>query len=236
MGTCYASHLGGCDRISGEHVVPANLFAGETKVTVRGLPFIKVGTVGISSLKANVLCRNHNSLLSELDDEVGKLGKAIQNIKSKKGDVEIQLDGRRLERFLLKNAVGAIAGGWRGAKIYPGRDVIDGLFGLIPLPDNVALYGLSNVARLEFNPGGFAATWIQSPSETEEFGLLISVHDFPLLLSICLSNPQDALRNTSAYDKLDLRMVVCEKRPDQLTLTVTGLGGDTWKLTALLAW
>lgn len=71
MRTCWARVLGGCGGgFSGEHIVSKGLFRGN-KVHVAGTPWTTGApkAIGINSLTANMLCRNHNSALSPVDEE-----------------------------------------------------------------------------------------------------------------------------------------------------------------------
>src|SRR4051794_31716079 len=66
---CWAACLGNCaDKPSREHIVSRGLFIGDT-VRVEGFHWCKTGPreVGLASLTAKILCKKHNSDLSEVD-------------------------------------------------------------------------------------------------------------------------------------------------------------------------
>lgn len=103
--------------MSGEHVVSRNLF--EKAVTVRGLHWCEkeFKTVGVASLTANCLCRNHNSALSDTDQETQRLRNAIRWMLDKRflpgdgpGRVE-QVNGFRFARWMAKTACDVLASG-----------------------------------------------------------------------------------------------------------------------------
>jgi len=71
MRRCWAAVLGNCGGgISGEHLVSKRLFRRKT-VVVQGLPWNEKNpqSIGLNALTANILCRDHNSALSIVDDE-----------------------------------------------------------------------------------------------------------------------------------------------------------------------
>ena len=92
MKKCWAVSLGDCsDKISGEHILTAGMFPGDT-VHVRGLSWCpdKPKEIGLASLVKNVLCTAHNSRLSPVDEagihtfdtirEFIRLGQARSNV------------------------------------------------------------------------------------------------------------------------------------------------------------
>jgi hypothetical protein len=123
MKTCWANVLGECKgRISGEHIVTKNLWSGDS-LSVKGLPWCREGYkfIGKASFTANILCRQHNSDLSPVDD-AGTLAFAVfrsaNNIHTTRtemrqrllfagrfDDVEYRINGPLLERWLLKTLI-----------------------------------------------------------------------------------------------------------------------------------
>ena len=68
--SCWASSLGDCGGgISREHIISASQFDEET-ITLQCLPWCKEPkTIGLASLVAKNLCRDHNTALSPVDEE-----------------------------------------------------------------------------------------------------------------------------------------------------------------------
>ncbi len=79
---CWASVVGGCrGPLTGEHLVSECVLA-ET-VRVRGFEWCREEVeVGRASVTCNCLCDRHNNLLSDVDDEAGRLMKAIGPVEA----------------------------------------------------------------------------------------------------------------------------------------------------------
>jgi hypothetical protein len=107
---CYMKQLGSCDGgISGEHLISASIMAvlaDQGEFTISGLPWIPLGesrAVGPNSLRANCLCRKHNSCLHPLDDAALKFFTSLKLcLERKAADVKFIVSGHDLERWLLK--------------------------------------------------------------------------------------------------------------------------------------
>jgi hypothetical protein len=136
---CWARGLSGCSPdVSAEHFVSKALFPNS--VTIQGFKWCKdqPKTVGINSLAANVLCRSHNSALSELDAEALRVWNALKRISDRQAEaaaaeslarriggrrrielaappqpLHVQADGSVLERWAFKMMIGVVAGGTR---------------------------------------------------------------------------------------------------------------------------
>lgn len=142
------------DEMSGEHLISKNLFPGS--VSIRGFPWCaeQFKTVGINSLTANILCRKHNSDLSELDAAAGNVWRALREVFDLQEDLRIaeavtktrpkierrryRLDGTRLERWCFKTTINMVASGnVRGfpADWEPRRELAEYVFGRSALPD-----------------------------------------------------------------------------------------------------
>jgi hypothetical protein len=70
MKKCWAASLGDCsDKMSGEHIVSAGIFPGNT-VNIKGLSWRLDAPkqIGLANLVKNVLCTEHNSRLSPVDE------------------------------------------------------------------------------------------------------------------------------------------------------------------------
>ena len=115
---CWAASLGDCEGgLSREHIVSQSLFP-RGNVTVQGLHWCRdePKTVGLASLTANILCRKHNSVLSDLDTAVKDTFETfeeslrLQEVRSKLrlrsyAIKRFTIDGPLLERWFLKTLI-----------------------------------------------------------------------------------------------------------------------------------
>jgi len=86
MKHCWADILGGCSKkISKEHYVGHNLFQ---KLRTRGV-HNKIEGIELpaTALQANILCKNHNNLLSDTDQEAIRLHKGLRQWFENEKDV-----------------------------------------------------------------------------------------------------------------------------------------------------
>ena len=130
---CWAVGLSQCDeKLSREHLVSRGLWT--QSVDVQGLSWCKESPkrVGIASLTQKVLCRRHNSLLSEVDsagkvafETIGECATMAYKRNSQRPHREwklrrFRLDGALLERWFLKTTINLVLAqgnspAWRGA-------------------------------------------------------------------------------------------------------------------------
>lgn len=122
MRRCWAASIGKCvGPISGEHQVTESLY-GVKSVSVVGLLWCRTERVqiGVSNLKAKILCRGHNSALSPVDiggkhafETLGRfreLGAQRASLSTRDWSIDrLQLNGPMFERWLVKTAVNLIA-------------------------------------------------------------------------------------------------------------------------------
>jgi hypothetical protein len=115
---CWAASLGDCGgKISQEHLVSQALFP-EGNITVSGLHWCRDEweIVGLAALTGKILCRKHNSELSELDSAVKRafeiLDSSLQlfqlrsKLKSRRWTIQTYtIDGALLERWFLKTLI-----------------------------------------------------------------------------------------------------------------------------------
>ena len=115
MEGCWAAPLRNCGGgISHEHLVSKSVFPDQS-IFVKGLDWCleEPKEVHIESLTAKILCRDHNSALSELDSEAGRAFNTIREFaqtKTERGKMpyinwafkQQTIDSRKLERWCLK--------------------------------------------------------------------------------------------------------------------------------------
>ncbi len=156
---CWARSVSECrGKASGEHLITKALFPSGLKV--RGFPWCngEVKAVGANALTAKVLCRYHNTELSELDSAaldvwcvLREIGNQVVELQTVARIARIQpraelrkypLDGARLERWCFKMTINMVASGsvtgfpeeWE-----PRKELVDFVFGAGRLPDGCGL-------------------------------------------------------------------------------------------------
>jgi hypothetical protein len=121
---CWAASLGDCEgKISREHLVSQALFP-QGKITVQGLHWCRdeEKTVGLAALTGKILCRKHNSDLSELDSTVKRAFETLDSslqlfqlrskLKNRRWTIQAYtIDGALLERWFLKTLINLSHGG-----------------------------------------------------------------------------------------------------------------------------
>lgn len=112
---CWAAPLGNCGGgISHEHYISECVFPNQS-IFVQGLDFClkKPKELRSESLTAKILCKDHNSALSELDSSAGHAFKAMRDYADITAErdktpyinwapMQFTIDGPRLERWCLK--------------------------------------------------------------------------------------------------------------------------------------
>jgi hypothetical protein len=119
---CYLASTEDCSsKLTGEHYMSRTVldaFPGTPAVAINGMPWLAPGErriVGINSLTANILCDRHNSSLSPLDTEAGRIFRMLQAIDvdltnrslSRKNKFYL-VSGELFELWMLKAACGII--------------------------------------------------------------------------------------------------------------------------------
>lgn len=107
---CYMKQLDSCvSPISGEHIISKSVcqtLMGEGEFSISGVPWLEAGETKIlPPLRANCLCRMHNSALSPLDSAAHYFFKSFRSfLEHESGPRHALLSGHDLERWLLKTA------------------------------------------------------------------------------------------------------------------------------------
>jgi hypothetical protein len=160
---CWATSLGDCEgKISREHLVSQALFP-EGKITVRGLHWCRdeEKTVGLAALTGKILCRKHNSDLSELDSAVKRAFETLDSslqlfqLRSKLTrrrwtTQTYTIDGALLERWFLKTLINLSHGGpWIiGEGAYsagaPNDELVRIAFGRAVFREKAGLYAVAH--------------------------------------------------------------------------------------------
>jgi hypothetical protein len=165
MQECWAHVLGGCNGgISGEHIITESLFSGDI-IGVHGMPWCREGHkfIGKAAYTANILCRKHNSDLSPVDDAgtnafaafrmmatiyANRSGMLKYGVWCGRFDViEQRVDGKGLERWLLKTLINMEMASKEGLSIGPNAaaesvdpELVEIAFGLQAFRGRAGLY------------------------------------------------------------------------------------------------
>lgn len=143
---CWAEVLGGCGGgPSREHMISRSQFDGEM-ITVQGLPWCKEPKqVGIGSLVAKNLCRDHNTLLSPADAEAHRFKDALGELMSKPVlPVRRWFDARRIEQWLLKTTIN-LALQEAGSGIDVSEEIVRRAFALSPTPRSQGFFAVAEL-------------------------------------------------------------------------------------------
>lgn len=168
MADCWAKNLGDCSsKISREHIVSAALWDGPA-IVVEGFPWCdgEKKKIGLGSLTAKILCKKHNSDLSEVDSAGADAFRTLQravNLQEKRRKerprkwkvVRFEIDGLRLERWFLKTLINVAVtspspGTWADSDTSlkePPRRFVEAAFGVSPLASPLGLYGAGTVGE-----------------------------------------------------------------------------------------
>ncbi len=152
---CWAAACGGCgEGPSAEHIVSKCLFP-EGVVHVSGFEWCKGETksIGVNGLERQILCKTHNSALSEADTEAKNAIALFQRSAPPTKDDPLGnniVNGRKLERWLLKTAINLsfrgnlhIGVGMNGSMPgLPSPYLIDVAFGKLPFSHQMGAYFL----------------------------------------------------------------------------------------------
>lgn len=188
---CYARLLGGCSQLSLEHVFTSGVMGGSGMISFRGHSKIRDDTpIGIASAATKVLCGNHNGLLSPLDSEAIKLSDALGRFHAaSSGRFTVQVDGRLLERWLMKVTLGYLASGETPlGRRYPSTQaLVAALFGRAEIPPPLGLYAMVGVDRHAEHTTEvlFRELTVVDPAGlTRVVGSFVTLHGVPFLLSL----------------------------------------------------
>lgn len=186
---CWANSLGDCSSMSGEHVFSNSIFTPgcDCPRLIEGVHRIRGGAPTRSAEKANILCAKHNSLLSPLDEVIGKVAAFQAAANEEAFEKSLYLEGELLERWLLKTVINIAAAGWiRPRKWLPSPPIVDAIFGKAEVPVELGLYSVNGVDPSHRPSGGvsFVPIVLKDPIDPQLAGAYLSVHGMPLLLSL----------------------------------------------------
>jgi len=186
MARCWAYSLGGCDSMSGEHVISNAVFSAgcDCPVVIEGVRRIRDGSPTHNAEKSNILCRRHNSMLSPLDSSIGRVAKFQAASQDPAFNDRLYLDGHLLERWLFKSVVNLAAAGWLGQdKLKPAPGLVAAVFGRADFPLGAGLYTVDGIDPGHSASGGVTVMpmFRMLPEGPSLAGAYVSVHGMGLL-------------------------------------------------------
>lgn len=216
MGYCWAEALGDCSNtLSKEHIVTEGMFPDE-RIIVKGLPWClnEPKEIGIASFTKRILCRKHNSMLSEVDDvgidtiskfrEEVKLRQARSEMPARRWQVvHFQFDGRGLERWFLKTFININAGGdWKIGQDAtsvgrPSERLVRIAFGREQFKPRAGLYGMGQVGENWKLNDGIQAMMLANKEMV--VGCLFRLHGYRFILYLA----EEGLRQKIPVPVLD---------------------------------
>ena len=172
--------------MSGEHVVSSSIFKQgcSCPVVIEGVKRIRNGEATRGAEKSNILCRHHNSLLSPLDEAIGKIAKFQAATRDKDFFGSVDIEGELLERWLLKTVINTAAAGWAASiKWQPSESIARAIFGLEKVPNRYGLYSVDGIDPNHSPSGGatFTPLFLDTDLGKVLAGAYVTVHGMPLL-------------------------------------------------------
>jgi hypothetical protein len=244
MPKCYAYPLGNCSsQISREHVFTEAVFGQGGPIGIQGYPKIPDSFIGLASATSKILCRYHNSALSPLDAEAKKLSDALGEFHQSYGNVSVVLEGPKIERWLLKVAIGYVAAGHTPlGRRYPSLGLVRALYGELRMTQPFGMYTFTPATRWwEYTEEVlFRELTATHPEHGERiFGAFVALHGLPFLFSFggigdlaveaFLVRPD----GTSHLDPYDTTKAMAKYHPAQVVLSSED---QTKRLVVVFAW
>ncbi|MDH5833948.1 hypothetical protein [Luteimonas kalidii] len=173
MRQCWAAILGGCDKLSREHVVSQSVFASwcDCPTHVEGMHRTPSGHLPQSALTAKILCKKHNSALSVLDAEAGQLAEHLLHAAAGNQIGRPEIDGALIERWVFKTLINGLAAGWSDRRKWlPHEHIVRFIFGLGQVPHGCGLYSVDGSSEDLPNPQDASVTplWAGSNPMTKK--------------------------------------------------------------------
>lgn len=184
---CWAESLGGCDGLSKEHVFSQAAFRSTKQmIAVTGFASIPDGFIGHDSPKARILCRNHNSQLSELDSEVAKATAPLLDYYTDRIERSVYVSGFLFERWIYKVAVNFMAAGFADNQKWTiDEEIVQFVYGQKKVSMPLGMYMLREW-KLEFRPppqhvGACPVYFGDSHADAALIGVVVTYHGISFL-------------------------------------------------------
>ena len=186
---CWAAPLGDCDKLSREHIISQSIFSHGCgcPLIIEGNHRAPSGLLAESSLAAKILCRKHNSALSPLDAEAGRLSEILLNSAKGQEIGRPELSGSLIERWALKTLINGLAAGWSDRRKWlPHESIVRSIFGQASLPRGCGLYSVDGDSKDLPNPQDAQVTpyWaMRSETDKHLVGGQVRVHGLRLFVA-----------------------------------------------------
>ena len=237
---CWASTLGDCaSGQSGEHLISDGIFDGEV-ITAFGLPWCKdqPKSIGLASAVANILCRHHNSALSQYDAEAGRLSRFLSKnvIEEPLVSTRISLNGVLLEKWPLKTLtnrgyIGALDP-HNHAQLLPRRDIIECLFRGASMPDGMGLYFISGSIGSDDFATGLSWQVINNQVNRDVLGVTFSLSEIRFIVNLFPIRAEEKIASMGIVNGVDYTNSKTYYRPANIILDSRTAG----KKSVLLDW
>ncbi len=211
--------------MSAEHVITGGLFP--SRIVNAQLPVMLTQTptaMSRANLKARVLCANHNNALSDVDAEMIRLSRALQEHvnSAEPGELYVTVDGRKIERWCIKTSINLLASRWMQPWDFtPPLEVVRAAFGQIVLPGGAGLYALKwPLIRI---PNGDVRVGFNLISKTDNASQIAGVY-FPLfylqlIIGLFPGFSVEVLRSIGkTSETMDWSQAKVDHRPSHFTL------------------
>jgi hypothetical protein len=202
MTYCWAEPLGDCcDKLSREHIVSEGMFPDQV-LRVKGMSWCldEFREININNFVKKVLCKHHNSSLTDVDQAGSNTMKVFRDeiqLKNARNAIEprgwlvekFEIEGRRLERWCLKTLINVGAEGeyriGRDSEAIgkPSARLVRIAFGRENFKSRAGLYGVAQAGRnLNIVDGFRLIPYIDR--EGTLLGGLFGMHGYQFLLYV----------------------------------------------------
>jgi hypothetical protein len=201
---CFARSLGNCSTtISGEHIISKSILEflyPDNALFLSGPKWLNGQDnkkIPVSSFTANVLCKTHNSALSNLDTQMSKFVKFIYTINEGQSEL-INIDGYDIERWMLKTLCVFISSGVAYKKYkgwIPPQAWLQKLFNSSNIDTGMGLFFLSSRTRRQDrnNQIGFVPIKKNDQDIITGLGFIITAYPFLFLMDPLSQEIKDGL-------------------------------------------
>jgi hypothetical protein len=178
---CWAETAGGCaGPFSREHIISASVLGDDTFTLVT--PFFNSGGKrwSANALAANILCQRHNSLLSPLDEEAGRLADGLRSWWRGDGLIsDLKIDLPVYERWTLKVLINVHSAGWATGKrgsLVPPKELVEFILNGAPSPTNIYAIARPEMSNLATGQHGWHV--LTSNDDGSVCGIVLSMLGF----------------------------------------------------------
>jgi hypothetical protein len=230
---CWASCVDGCGGgQSREHYISDGIYDGET-ITAFGLPWCKDAplTIGVSAAVAKILCKDHNSALSNFDSEASRLSLFLKKniLNEPLQSNSIRLNGQHLEKWTLKTMLnlGYVGALEPGVSIIPPESLVRILFSDANLAEGAGFYFISGRTSNASFQNGLAWNAIRNVGVPERpiVGMAVTFNGVHFATTVSPIPAEDPLRKMGERRGVDYGSAKIYHRPDNIKFS-SRTGGE----------